>query len=106
MAVERVVGRPISKTTKYELMMSATSRSSFAWAPAAREEEVKEGPNLFVHVEPDIPVIEEEIEAPVEEKVYSMPSYTTITTPTSSGAVMYEFSGRFDLDQFGMEDGD
>ena len=46
LAVERVVGRPISKTTKYELMMSATSRSSFAWAPAAREEEVKEGPNL------------------------------------------------------------
>lgn len=103
LAIERAVGKPISRTTKYELMMSATSRNSFAWAPAAREEE-KEGPNLFVRVEPDIPVIEEEIEMPVQEKVYSTPSYSTITTPTSSGAVMYEFSGRFDIDQFGMED--
>ena len=103
LAVEHIVGRPISKTTKFELMMSATSRSSFAWAPAAREEE-KEGPNLFVRVEPDVPVIEEEIEIPVEEKVYRTPSYTTITTPTSSEAVMYEFSGRYDLDQFGMDD--
>ena len=59
LAVERAVGKPISKTTKYELMMSATSRSSFAWAPAAKEEE-KEGPNLFVRVEPDVPVIEED----------------------------------------------
>ena len=102
LAVERLVGRPISKTTRYELMMSATSRSSFAWAPAKKEEAVKEH-DLFVHVEPDIPVIEEEIEAPVKEKVYSTPSYTTIT-PTSSEAVMYEFSGRYDIDQFAMED--
>ena len=102
LAVERLVGRPISKTTRYELMMSATSRSSFAWAPAKKEEVVKEH-DLFVRVEPDIPVIEEEIEAPVKEKVYSTPSYTTIT-PTSSEAVMYEFSGRYDFDQFGMGD--
>ena len=104
LAFERAVGRPISKTTKYELMMSATSRNSFAWAPVRREEEEKEGPNLFVRVEPDVPVIEEEIEIPVQEKVYSTPSYSTITTPTSTGAVMYEFSGRFDIDQFGMDD--
>ena len=106
LAIERAVGKPISKTTKYELMMSATSRRSFAWAPAAKEEEEKEGPNLFVHVEPDVPVIEEEIEVPVQEKVYNTPSYSTITTPTSSGAVMYEFSGRYDYDQFGMEETD
>ena len=105
LAVEHAVGRPISKTTKFEIMMSATSRSSFAWAPARREEEEREGPNLFVRVEPDVPVIEEEIEMPAEERVYSTPSYTTITTPTSSGAVMYEFSSRnFDIDMFGMGD--
>ena len=115
MRVERLVGKPFSKTTRYQLMMSATSRSSFAWEPTKVETAVKDSdiPNLFVRVEPDIPVLdaeepeEEYFEEPIVEKVYNTPSYTTITTPTSSGAVMYEFSSsRFDLDMFGLDDVD
>ena len=115
MRVERLVGKPFSRTTRYQLVMSATSRSSFAWEPTKVETAVKDSdiPNLFVRVEPDIPVLdaeepeEEFFEEPIVEKVYNTPSYSTITTPTSSEAVMYEFSSsRFDLDMFGLEDVD
>ena len=110
-AAMRVARRPIPRIeTEKEVFVVATERDTFVWNVARGKKGSSDSdlPPLFVRVEPD-PVIEESEDGWSEgqdtEKVYSTPSYSTISSPTSSGAVMYEFSSsRFELDVLDMED--
>ena len=107
---ECIIGKPISETSKKKLAMSATRRDNFTWTVTRdckdRGTDVKD---LFVRVIDDVPETvpaEEKVEEnfpeePVVEKVYRTPAYSVSQTPTSSGAMMFEFSGsRFDYDAF------
>ena len=101
---ERFVHRPLSETTMKKLAMSATRRETFMWNVSRGIDKIAMPADpLFVRVEKD--VIEEAVAetysaVPVTEEI-SYPS----ASPTSSGAMMYEFSSsRFDLDQLDMED--
>lgn len=112
LAAMRVARRPIPRieTEKKEKFVIATERDSFVWnVTRGRKGSSNEDlPPMFVRVEPD-PVIEQSEkqewpDKPMAKKVYNTPSYSTIT-PTSSGAVMFEFSSsRFDLDILDMEE--
>ena len=110
-AAMRVARRPIPRiAAEKEVFVIATKRDSFVWNVTRGRKGSSEDdlPPLFVRVEPDPfieePKAEEWPEEPIAEKVYSTPSYSTIS-PTSSGAVMYEFSSsRFDLDMLDMEE--
>ena len=111
-AAMRVARRPIPRIdADKEVFVIATERKSFVWnvSRGRKGSSDEELPPLYVRVDPD-PVIEQSEsqewpDKPMVEKVYSTPSYSTITTPTSSGAVMYEFSSsRFDLDMLDMKD--
>ena len=101
---ERAVHRPLSETTMKKLAMSATRRETFMWNVSRGVDKIAmpEGHSLFVRVEKDV------IEEAVAETYSAVPaeeiSYPS-ASPTSSGAMMYEFSSsRFDLDQLDMED--
>ena len=106
---ERVAHKPLSRATKKKLAMSATRRDTFVWniTRGGKVTEKVELDSLFVHVMDDVPVetpaAEEFPEAPIAEKVYNTPSYTTVT-PTSDTAVMYEFSGSYNFDKLGLDD--
>ena len=106
---ERVAHKPLSRATKKKLAMSATRRDTFVWniTRGGKVTEKVELDSLFVHVMDDLqletPAAEEFPEAPIAEKVYNTPSYTTVT-PTSDAAVMYEFSGSFNFDKLGLDD--
>ena len=111
-AALRVARRPVPRMkAEKEAFVIATERRSFVWnvSRGRKGSSDEELPPLFVRVEPD-PVVEQSEsrewpDKPMVEKVYSMPSYSTISSPTSSGAVMYEFSSsRFDLDLLDMEE--
>ena len=111
-AAMRVARRPVPRIkAEKEVFVIATERKSFVWnvSRGRKGSSDEELPPLFVRVEPD-PVIEQSEsrewpDKPMIEKVYSTPSYSTISSPTSSGAVMYEFSSsRFDLDLLDMEE--
>ena len=111
-AALRVARRPIPRIkTEKEPFVIATERESFVWnvSRGRKGSSDEELPPLYVRVDPD-PVVEQSEsqewpDKPVVEKVYSTPSYSTITTPTSSAAVMYEFSSsRFDFDVLDMEE--
>lgn len=113
-AAMRVARRPIPRieTEKKEKFVIATERDSFVWnVTRGRKGSSNEDlPPMFVRVEPD-PVIEQSEkqewpDKPMAKKVYNTPSYSTIT-PTSSGAVMFEFSSsRFDMDILNLEESD
>ncbi len=113
-AAMRVARRPIPRieTEKKEKFVIATERDSFVWnVTRGRKGSSNEDlPPMFVRVEPD-PVIEQSEkqewpDKPMAKKVYNTPSYSTIT-PTSSGAVMFEFSSsRFDMDMLNLEESD
>ena len=113
-AAMRVARRPIPRieTEKKEKFVIATERDSFVWnVTRGRKGSSNEDlPPMFVRVEPD-PVIEQSEkqewpDKPMAKKVYNTPSYSTIT-PTSSGAVMFEFSSsRFDMDMLDLEESD
>ena len=102
---ERAVHRPLSNTTKKKLAMSATRRASFSWNIARGTDKtfVPEEHSLFVRVEKDViedAVAESFPEAPIVEET----PYPT-ASPTSSGAMMYEFSSsRFDFDSLDMDE--
>ncbi len=111
-AMERLTGRPLSRVTKKRLAMSATRRSTFVWE-IVRDKRTAEPelPEHFVRVEADVPetapvmeeAVEEFPEAPIVEKVYNTPA-SAMVSATSSGAMMYEFSGsHFDYDSFSEE---
>ncbi len=111
-AALRVARRPVPRMkAEKEAFVIATERRSFVWnvSRGRKGSSDEELPPLFVRVEPD-PVVEQSEsrewpDKPMAEKVYSTPSYSTISSPTSSGAVMYEFSSsRFDLDMLDMEE--
>lgn len=111
-AMERLTGRPLSRVTKKRLAMSATRRSTFVWEIVRdRKTAEPELPEHFVRVEADVPetapvmeeAVEEFPEAPIVEKVYNTPA-SAMVSATSSGAMMYEFSGsHFDYDSFSEE---
>ena len=111
-AAMRVARRPVPRIkAEKEVFVIATERKSFVWnvSRGRKGSSDEELPPLFVRVEPD-PVIEQSEsqewpDKPMVEKVYSTPSYSTISSPTSSEAVMFEFSSsRFDLDLLDMEE--
>ena len=111
-AALRVARRPVPRIkAEKEAFVIATERKSFVWnvSRGRKGSSDEELPPLFVRVEPD-PVIEQSEsqewpDKPMIEKVYSTPSYSTISSPTSSEAVMFEFSSsRFDLDVLDMEE--
>ena len=111
-AALRVARRPVPRIrTEKEAFVIATERKSFVWnvSRGRKGSSDEELPPLYVRVDPD-PVVEQSEsqewpDKPMVEKVYSTPSYSTITSPTSSAAVMYEFSSsRFDLDALNTQE--
>jgi len=102
---ERAIHRPISKTTMKKLAMSATRRDSFSWNVIRGIDRtyIPEEHSLFVRVEKDV------IEEAVAESFPAAPIASEMSqpaaSPTSSGAMMYEFSShKFEFDSLDMED--